>query len=133
MPSRWEQVFVEELWRLPYFIVIGVGILLALTRWQRHSNVSLLILISCLLTFVSLQIYPVAMFIYPDGWDSKLHYYIVRCLAIGFGVVSMGFLMAASLSQRPVKSESLWTSQDGSELDEEPIQPLRPTPPPGET
>ena len=88
-----------------YCIVSVVGILLALTRWKRHSNVSRLLLIACLFNIASVLVFSVVAF-KPTLWNAWF-YINSGYLSTGSGVVATGFFIAACLSQRPVKSESL--------------------------
>jgi len=110
----------------PYLIVSGVGILLAVTRWQRHPNVSLLLLLACLLNIACVLVYPVVNLIVPDWWEQELRT-IVPLLNLVAGVAATGLFIAASLSQCSVKPERTLTLGGGSELDEEPKQSFRPT------
>lgn len=41
---EWTSVLISQLWSVPYFILYGIGLLLAVLRWQRHPQVSLLAL-----------------------------------------------------------------------------------------
>ena len=44
--SDWSSFLVSQTWHLPALVVATTGIILAVTRWQRHPNVSLLTLVA---------------------------------------------------------------------------------------
>jgi hypothetical protein len=47
--GAWDLVLMELTWYAPTLLVLGVGIFLALWRWQRHRRVSLLAIVGALL------------------------------------------------------------------------------------
>jgi len=45
--SNWMSFFLSQLWLVPYSVVLVVGMILAIVRWQRHPPVSLMALLGC--------------------------------------------------------------------------------------
>ena len=94
----------------PYLVVSGVGILLAVIHWQRHSKASLLLLFACLLMMVCVLVYPVVNLIDPDWFQGLGLRTIVLLLQSVSGIASTGLFIAASLSQRSSETELTLTA-----------------------
>ena len=131
MQDAWGFFITEQLWRLPWMVLAGIGILLACRRWSRHPTVSLLILLACIISLVSTQVYPMMQLIFPAYWRGGFGA-IFRALVNGLGLATSGLFLAAALCQRPLEPESTRESGDWSKYGGEPGPSLWSSPPPGE-
>ena len=131
MQDAWGFFITEQLWRLPWMVLAGIGILLACRRWSRHPTVSLLILLACIFSLVSSQVYPMMQLIFPDYWQGGSRF-IIRALASGLGLATSALFLAAALCQRPVEPGSTRESGNWSKYGGEPGPSLWSSPPPGE-
>lgn len=95
---------ISQIWGVPYLLVYGAGIVLALVRWQRHPQVSLcalaafLILTGNLLIAAGLQFWAMSSSAIDVGT-------IYRFAALGrsfLGAAAFGLLIAAVFGWRNV-------------------------------
>jgi hypothetical protein len=108
--AAWDILVMELTWYAPTLLVLGVGIFLALWRWQRHRRVSILAIIGVLL-FLSGVAYSLwlSWTIYSgdrgEGWDTGLEDYarrarIAQIMVSGLQALGMACLIAATFVDR---------------------------------
>jgi hypothetical protein len=108
--AAWDILVMELTWSAPTLLVLGVGIFLALWRWQRHRRVSILAIIGILL-FLSGVAYSLwlSWTIYAGdegrGWDVGLGDYagrgrITQIMISGLQALGMACLIAAIFVDR---------------------------------
>jgi hypothetical protein len=111
--AAWDLLLRELTWYAPTLLVLGVGIFVALWRWQRHRRVSMLAIVGILL-FVSGIAYSLWlswMITSGDSWDMGLEEYagrarFIQLLVSGLQALGLACLVAAIFVDRHTPAAS---------------------------